>query len=189
MPEDQPRDNAEPTHATPDRGRPPHRSRPTFSMRWGRWVARHKWWVLGFWVVLLVLALLSTPHPTKNLSAPDYSVTGSDSAKVTDIIQSDFTAAGAEQDIIVFASDGLKVTDKEYKDAIDRVVKAVKKKTWVVAVVSPLDVGAESQTSKDKTAAYATMGLNGDDRQRADRSAELQDWSRMLWLRRRSRPT
>jgi len=44
-----------------------------------------------------------------------------------------------------------------------------------VAVVSPLDVGAESQVSKDETAAYATMGLNGDDRQRADRSAELQD--------------
>jgi RND superfamily putative drug exporter len=144
-------------------------------MRWGRWVARHKWWVLGIWVVLLVLAVLSTPHLTKNLSAPDYSVTDSDSAKVTDIIQSDFTAAGAEQDIIVFDSGELKVTDKEYKDAIDRVVKAVKKKTWVVAVVSPLDVGAESQISKDKTAAYATMGLNGDDRQRADRSAELQD--------------
>jgi RND superfamily putative drug exporter len=144
-------------------------------MRWGRWVARHRWWVLGIWGVLLVLAVLSTPHLSRNLSAPDYSVTGSDSAKVTDIIQSDFTAAGAEQDIIVFDSDELKVTDKEYENAIDRVVEAVKKKAWVVAVVSPLDVGAESQISKDKTAAYATMGLNGDDRQRADRSAELQE--------------
>ncbi len=51
----------------------------------------------------------------------------------------------------------------EYADAIDRLVKAVKKKTWVVSVVSPLDVGTENQISKDKTAAYATMGLNGDD--------------------------
>ena len=139
------------------------------------WVARRTWWVLGVWVVLLVAATLSYPHLAKNLSAPDYSVTGSDSAQVTDIIQSDFTAAGAEQDIIVFDSATLKVTDKEYADAIDRVVKAIKKKPWVVAVISPLDAGAEAQIAKDKTAAYATMGLNGDDRQRADRSAELQD--------------
>ena len=162
------------TAPDPD-GRRRHRSRPSLSTRWGAWVARHRWWVLGAWGVLLVLAVLATPHLTRNLSAPDYSVTGSDSAEVTDVIQSDFTAAGAEQDIIVFDSDDLKVTDKEYADAIDRVVKAVKKKSWVVAVVSPLDVGAESQISKDKTAAYATLGLNGDDRQRADRSAELQD--------------
>ena len=64
------------------------------------------------------------PHLTSNLSAPDYSVTGSDSAEVTDLIGTDFTAAGAEQDVIVFDSDTLKVTDPEYQDVVNSVVKA-----------------------------------------------------------------
>jgi putative drug exporter of the RND superfamily len=139
------------------------------------WMARHRWWVLGVWVVLLVLAVLVYPHLMKNLSAPDYSVTGSDSARVTELLKSDFSSAGAEQDVIVFSSDTLTVTDPQYRDVIDRVVKDVKGQTGVVAMVSPTDVGAESQISEDGSAAFASFGLNGDDRQRADRSADLQD--------------
>ena len=33
----------------------------------------------------------------------------------------------------------------------------------------------QSQISEDKHAAFASLGLNGDDRERADRSADLQD--------------
>jgi len=158
-----------------DHGSQPPRSRPSLSVRWGTWVARHKWWVLGAWLVVLVVAGLAYPHLMANLSAPDYSVTGSDSAEVTDLIGTDFTAAGAEQDVIVFDSATLKFTAKEYQDAVARVVKAVKDHKGVVAVVSPADPGAEAQVSKDKSAAFATLGLNGGDRERAKLSADLQD--------------
>jgi RND superfamily putative drug exporter len=138
-------------------------------------VARHRWWVLGVWAVLIVAAVLAYPHLMSNLSAPDYSVAGSDSAEVTEVIGSDFTAAGAEQDVIVFNSDSLKITDPEYQDVVDRVVKDVKSQPGVVAVVSPTDPSATGQISEDKRAAFASLGLNGTDRQRADRSADLQD--------------
>ena len=159
----------------PDHGSQPPRSRPSLSVRWGTWVARHKWWVLGAWLVLLVVAGLSYPHLMSNLSAPDYSVTGSDSEEVANLISADFTTIGAEQDIIVFDSSKLKTTDKEYKDAVDRVVKAVKDHEGVVAVVSPYDPGSDAQISADKRAAFATLGLNGSDRERADLSTDLQD--------------
>ena len=54
-------------------------------------------------------------------------------------------------------------------------VKAVKGQPGVVAVVSPTDPNAVSQISEDKTAAFASLGLNGTDRERAKRSADLQD--------------
>ena len=66
-------------------------------------MVRHHWWVLGVWIVPLIAAGLAYPHLMSKLSAPDYSVTGADSAVVTDLIGADFTAAGAEQDVIVFA--------------------------------------------------------------------------------------
>ena len=150
-------------------------SRPSFSVRWGTWVARHKWWVLGAWILVLIVAGASYPHLMANLSAPDYSVTGSDSEEVADLISKDFTTIGAEQDIVVFDSSTLKTTDAEYKDAVGRVVKALKDHEDVVAVTSPYDAGAGAQISQDKRAAFATLGLNGTDRQRAELSTQLQD--------------
>ena len=72
--------------------------RPSLPMRWGVWVAEHRWHVLLGWLVLFIVAAAAYPHLMASLSAPDYSVTGSDSAQVTNLIQSDFSAAGAEQE-------------------------------------------------------------------------------------------
>lgn len=153
---------------TPDNPRPP------LSVRWGTWIALRRWWVLGAWLVIFVLAALAYPHLNKNLSAPDYSVTGSDSQEVVNIIGRDFTAAGAEQDIIVFNSDKLVVTDPEYQDAVNKAISAVQGQPGVVALVSPYDPVAQGQISADQHAAFATLGLNGDDRERAERSADME---------------
>ncbi len=150
-------------------------SRPPFSVRWGTWIALHRWWVLGAWLLLLVAAVISYPHLMNNLSAPDYSVTGSDSQEVVKIIGSDFTAAGAEQDVIVFDSDKLLVTDPQYQEAVNNVLNAVKDQPGVVALVSPYDPLAQGQISEDQHAAFATLGLNGTDRQRATRSADMEE--------------
>jgi uncharacterized membrane protein YdfJ with MMPL/SSD domain len=64
-------------------------TRPSLAVRWGTWVARHRW-MLSVWAVVLVAAALSYPHLLRSLSASDYSVTGSDSARVAQLIESDF---------------------------------------------------------------------------------------------------
>ncbi len=143
--------------------------------RWGRWVARRRWWVLSGWGVLLVVALLLYPHLISSLVAPDYSVTSSDSAKVTKLIQSNFSAAGAEQDVIVFKSDTLKASDAAYKDAVNTVLASVRGKPGVASILGPYDPGAQGQISKDGSAALASLGLNGNDSQRGDRAKSLQN--------------
>ena len=51
-----------PPPADPDRQGKRPRARLSLSVRWGTWVARHRWWVLGAWIVLLVGAVLVYPH-------------------------------------------------------------------------------------------------------------------------------
>ncbi len=150
-------------------------SRPSFPSRWGAWMARHRWWVLAFWGVLLLAAVLSYPRLLSSLVATDYSVTGSESQRVAQLLESDFSAAGAEQDVVVFDSAKLTIKDAEYQQAVNKVLTQVRKQPGVVSVLGPTDPGAQGQVSADGHAALATLGLSGDDRQRADQASDLQD--------------
>ncbi|MGW3094753.1 MMPL family transporter [Streptomyces sp. NPDC001102] len=143
-------------------------------MRWSTWVARRRWWVLSFWGVVVVVSGLFYPHLVSSLVASDYSVTGSDSQQVSQLLEKEFPAAGAEQDVIVFDADHLTIKDKEYVQVVDRVVKAVGKEPGVTSVLGPTDPGMQSALSRG-TAAVASLGLAGDDRERGDRAADLQD--------------
>ena len=89
------RASAEPVGTASDQEDSKGDQKPSLTMRWGLWVAAHKRQVLLGWLVLFIVAAAAYPHLMASLSAPDYSVTGSDSAQVTDLIQSDFSAAGA----------------------------------------------------------------------------------------------
>ena len=147
----------------------------SLSTRWATWVARRRRWVLSVGGVVLIAALASYPHLVSKLIAPDYSVTGSDSAKVAHQMGTDFTAAGAEQDVVVFNSKTLKITDPAYGDVVGRVLAKVHSQPGVVSVVGPTDPFAQGQVSPDGHAALASMGLSGNDSQRADRAKSIQD--------------
>lgn len=144
-------------------------------MRWGVGVARRRWWVLSVWGVLVVAAALAYPHLISSLVASDYSVTGSDSQQVAQLIETDFAAAGAEQDVIVFNSDTLTIADAGYLAVVNQVLASVKGQPGVASVLGPTDPGAQGQVSADGHAALASLGLSGNDRERGDRARSLQD--------------
>ena len=144
-------------------------------MRWGTWVARRRWWVLSAWAVVLVASAIAYPHLMSALVPPDYSVTGSESDQVTHLLETEFPAAGAEQDVIVFDSPTLTIRDAAYLEVVDRVLAAARRERGVVSVLGPTEPGAQGQVSADGHAALAAVGLSGDDRQRADRAESLQD--------------
>jgi RND superfamily putative drug exporter len=143
-------------------------------MRWGEWVARRRWWVLGLWAAVMVAAVVFYPYLMSTLVATDFSVTGSDSQQVTQLMETDFAAAGAEQDVIAFDSDTLTVKDQAYRDAVDRVLTAVRGQPGVVSLLGPYDPGMQKALTSG-SAAVASLGLSGSDRERGDRAADLQD--------------
>ena len=153
-------------------GPPPER--PSFPVRWGAWLAHHRWWSLSFWAAVVVAAILFYPYLLSTLVASDYSVTGSDSQKVSQLMEDDFSAAGAEQDVVVFDSGTLTIKDKEYQDVVNRVLAAVTGQPGVTSVLGPLDQGMQSVLTSGSSA-IASVGLSGNDRERGDRAADLQD--------------
>src|SRR5512134_2215957 len=150
-------------------------SETSLAVRWGEWAARHRWKVLAVWGALLLASAAAYPHLVNSLAPPDYSVTGSDSDKVADTIESDFTAAGAEQDVVVFKSETLTIEDPGYQEVVDRVTAAGREQPGVVYALGPTEPGAQGQVSADGTAALTGLGLSGDDRERADRAESIQD--------------
>ncbi len=153
---------------------PPRPPRASFPTRWGTWVARHRWHVLVGWGVLVVVAALAYPHLDSSLSASDYSATGSDSAKVAHTLATDFTAAGGEQDVVVFDSDTSTIKDAAYQQTVNKVNAALKNEKDVVAVLGPTDPGAQGQVSADGRAALTSLGLSGNDRERGALAEHLQ---------------
>jgi len=137
-------------------------------------VARRRWWVLGAWAVVLVASGIAYPHLMSALVPSDYSVGGSESSAVTQLMETEFPAAGAEQDVIVFDSPTLTIRDGAYRDSVDRVVAEARGQKGVVFVLGPAEPGARDQISADGHAAFAALGLSGNDRQRADRAEGLQ---------------
>lgn len=123
----------------------------------------------------MIVAALAYPHLISSLVASDYSVTGSDSQQVAQLIETDFAAAGAEQDVIVFNSDTLTIYDTGYLAVVNQVLASVKGQPGVASVLGPTDPGAQGQVSVDGHAALASLGLSGNDRERGDRARSLQD--------------
>ncbi|HSC50246.1 MAG TPA: MMPL family transporter [Gaiellaceae bacterium] len=148
--------------------------KPSWAVRWGEWLARRRWWALGAWAAVVVASAVFYPYLMSTLVASDYSVTGSDSQKVSHLLQTDFSAAGAEQDVIAFDSATLTVKDPAYRDAVDKVLSAVRGQPGVVSVLGPFDQGMQAALTR-QSAAVASLGLSGNDRQRGDRAAHLQD--------------
>jgi RND superfamily putative drug exporter len=160
---------------SPPRKPPPPESRPSGAVRWGTWVARRRWWILSAWAVIVVASGIAYRPLSNALVAPDYSATGSESAEVSNLLSSDFTAAGGEQDVVVFDSSSLTIRDAAYIRTVNRVLSKVQQARGVAAVLGPTDPGARGQVSKNGHAAVASVGLSGDDRQRSDYATDLQD--------------
>ena len=167
-------------HGAPAAKRPPAAERPPkparpWAVRWGEWAARRHWWVLSVWLVVFVLSAALYPRLESALVSPDYSVTGSDSDRVAQLVEENFTSAGTEQDVVVFDSKSLTYRDPAYRKVVDRVVADVRDATGVVSVIGPADPGAQGQVSQDGHAALAAVGLSGDVSARADHAQDLQD--------------
>jgi putative drug exporter of the RND superfamily len=138
-------------------------------------MARHRRAVLAAWIVALGISVALYPSLHKVLSAPDYSVDGSQSAAVERLLaQPGFRGAGSEQDAIVFYASEHRAGERVYRAAVARVLRAVRSHVYVLALVGPYARGARSQISADGHAALARLALGGNARQRFTRVGALQ---------------
>lgn len=145
-------------------------TRASAGTRVGRFLARHRWWTLGVWLVLLLAAAAGTPFFQRSLGAPEYAVEGSDSSRADELIARHL--ATGEQDVIVFHSDGLTFDDPKFSAVVDAVIDDVRARPWARSVIPPAS-GGSSQISEDGHTVYALVGVPGNNTAVTDRTEAL----------------
>ncbi len=79
--------------------------------RLGRFASRHRWWVVGVWLLLLVGLTLANRAAAGNF-VNDYSVPGSQSSTGLDVLRKDFSSASGYSGQIVFHAEKGTVEDQ-----------------------------------------------------------------------------
>src|SRR5260221_11546069 len=69
--------------------------------RWGRFVARHKWWVLGAWL-LAVVAVVAVGQGRQHDTNDDFSIPGTDAQRAVTVLQERFPAQNNATANVVF---------------------------------------------------------------------------------------
>ncbi|WP_223885750.1 MMPL family transporter [Nocardia colli] len=129
--------------------------------RWGVVMARRRKVVLGVWLLLVVVCGAAYPALHSRLGTPDYSVPGSDSVAVDQLVAEHFSRFGIEQDLIVFHSEAGSVDTPEFRAAIDRVVGIARQTPGIAGAIGPFD-GNAAQISADRRTAFGIVGVDGE---------------------------
>jgi putative drug exporter of the RND superfamily len=121
------------------------------------WSVRHRWWVLGGWLVL-VLALSGLSQAAggaaynNNVSLPS----GYGSQQAQALLQQDFPQAAGDQDqIVVHVTTGT-VAGPAVRDRLQAMFARVARLPHVVGVASPYDSHGQA-ISRDEMTAFATV--------------------------------
>ena len=129
--------------------------------RLGMLCARKPWIVLGAWFVMLVIVFGAVAQigarTNNNVTLP-----GTGSQDATDLLQDKFPPQQNGTNPIVFHVKSGKLTDDQYKQAVNDSIKAIKKAPHVYSVTNP--ISSDGQTAgllgKDKQTAFAPVLLD-----------------------------
>ena len=128
-----------------------------FLDRLGRGAARHHWFVIGGWLVLVV-GLFVLRSAFGGTYVNNYTVPGSESSAGLTILNKDFSTAGGYSGSIVFhAKTG---TVSEQSDAVKTSMAAVAKLPDVVSAVDPLATSQTAYISKDGSIVNAPVSFS-----------------------------
>ncbi|MFD0362316.1 MMPL family transporter [Nocardia sp. GCM10030253] len=142
--------------------------------RWGIAMARHRRIVLAAWLLLVIACASAYPALHARLGSPDYSVPGSDSMAVDQLVAQHFTQFGTEQDLIVFHSTQRTVDTAEYRAVIAKAMTAARATDGVAGTIGPFEGNAAAQISPDRHTAFGLVGVDGDITERVRIAKELQ---------------
>ena len=122
--------------------------------RLGRFAGRHRWWVIGVWVLLLAGLTLANRTEGGNF-VNDYTVPGSQSSTGLDTLRKDFKSASGYSGQIVFNADKGKVSDES--KAVATTMKNVGALPHVLSATDPLKTKNTPAVSKNGKIAYGSV--------------------------------
>jgi RND superfamily putative drug exporter len=121
-----------------------------------RWCIRHRRWIVVGWLVIAVAANVIAGAVGKQYST-DFTLPGTQSQHVSDLLSSQFKAQSGDVDTIVFSYSKGRFDAPAVKAAITPLLAKVAKDPAVVSVLSPFTAQGAVQVSKDGHTAFATV--------------------------------
>ncbi|GAA0711240.1 MMPL family transporter [Dactylosporangium roseum] len=140
----------------------------------GAGAARHPWRVVGAWLVLLVAAVALQPSFETRQTAITYTVDDSESARVEQLLRTEFPDLGTERDLVVLSSPAAPLSDPGMQQSVNRVLDRLRQDPDVVRVVAPSGVQGTQLVSRDQHTAVAIVALRGSRAELQSRAPHLQ---------------
>jgi putative drug exporter of the RND superfamily len=124
-----------------------------------RWCIAHRGRVFVAWVVVAVLTTAVAGAAGRNY-ATNFTLPGTQSQRVLDLLKKEFPAQSGDTDTIVFHTDNGTIDDPQVKSAMTKLLDQVSNDPHVVSVRSPYGADGAVQVSRDRRTAFATINYD-----------------------------
>ncbi|HEV8462205.1 MAG TPA: MMPL family transporter [Gaiellaceae bacterium] len=131
--------------------------------RLGGFIYRRRKWVLGIWLVALLVCAPLAGKANGILKAGGIEVPGSGSKDAAQILSSKFKVSALNNAAIVFHSDNLKVGDARFKSQVKAAAARVRNAEGVTNVVTYYKTLLPTLVSKDRHTTVVFASLKGDE--------------------------
>jgi RND superfamily putative drug exporter len=119
----------------------------------------HRRWVIGVWIAIAIGTTVIATAVGRQY-ATNFSLPGTESQHVTDLLNNEFKSQSGDVDTIVFYSSKEPVDSPAVKAAIEPLLASVSKMPHVVSVVSPYGPDGAVEVSHDGHTAFATINYD-----------------------------
>jgi putative drug exporter of the RND superfamily len=124
-----------------------------------RWCIAHRRWVVVGWVVVAVVSTVIATAVGRHY-ATNFSLPGTESQHVVDLLQREFPAQSGDRDTIVWHYSKGSVLAPQVRAQIEPLLVKVRRMPHVVTVISPYTPAGAVQISRDGRTAFATVNYD-----------------------------
>jgi len=124
-----------------------------------RWCLAHRRRVFVAWVVVAVLTTVVAGAVGRDY-ATNFTLPGTESQRVLDLLKKEFPAQSGDVDTIVFHTANSTVDDPQVKAAMTKLLDQVSGDPHVISIRSPYGTDGAVQISRDRKTAFATINYD-----------------------------
>src|ERR1700733_3270105 len=128
-------------------------------LRLTRWCISHRRRVIVTWILVAVVATVIAGAVGRHY-ATNFSLPGTESQHVVDLLNKEFPAQNGDVDTIVFHDSKGTIDDPAVRTAITALLTRVSGMPHVASVVSPYGRAEAVEVSKDRRTAFATVNYD-----------------------------
>ena len=127
------------------------------------------------WLVILIVAGIGASRLEKQLKVGGFSLPGTEFHTASDILADDLRISSDRSAVVVYTSPTLRVTDKQYADAVQKSLARLAKLDSVTKVESFYDPGLPPFVSEDNRTTYALVTLRGSENDLQSATPEMRE--------------